>query len=361
MTIYFILYFIILIYPKLLRYVSLNEKTYKRRLIRGLFTPVVLLLALRHPRMGADLGYGSPFGYLGSFRTIAGIPFFDVIRIKSFLNYERGYIVFNKMISYISEDPQFLLICCAIVSTIPIAHLISKYSCDYRFSIIVYLGLPAFLLNFSGLRQSIAIGLCCFSVPFLVDKKALKFMLCIAFASLFHYTAFLFILAYPMYHLKTKQSTRIYMAAIPLIIYLIKKPLFLFLAHIVKSEFSLEQTGALTLFVVFVFIYLFCAVFAQDEDIESTGFLNVFILACVCQAFGSIHSLAMRAGYYYMLPLVLALPNIVHRINSRNSMLISFYLVQGVFLIYGLYSFSKPGWAMTNPYFFYWSDIWNLS
>ena len=54
------------------------------------------MLALRHQSMGIDLRYTKYFGYLGRFDAIAETSWSDVFDV-SIANYEKGYIIFNKL------------------------------------------------------------------------------------------------------------------------------------------------------------------------------------------------------------------------------------------------------------------------
>ena len=357
MTVYYILYIYILIFPAVLRYIPLKKKSLRKIESIGFLVPVILLLGLRHPSMGTDLRYGETFGYLGSYQIIGSLSFKDVLNLKSYLNYEKGYVLLNKLLSYISKDIQFLLFACAMIALIPIARFIYQYSRNQKFSWIVYLGLPCFLINFSGLRQSIAMGLCCLTIPFILNKNRIRFVLCILFASLFHYTALVFLLAYPVYHIQLNYNKRIASVFIPLVVFVLKAPLFMLFSRLIHVNIALESNGALTLFLVFLMIYAYCAVFADYSNDQANGFINIYFLAVICQAFSGVNSLAMRVGYYFMIPLIVGLPDIVLSIKNPSTKLISLFLIETAFFIYGLLSLYGTSWAMTNPYHFFWSLV----
>ena len=64
------------------------------------------------------------------------------------------------------------------------------------------MGLPVFLLNFSGLRQAIAMGITALSFNFIKEKKPVQFILLVILASLFHKSAIVFLAMYPIYNIK---------------------------------------------------------------------------------------------------------------------------------------------------------------
>lgn len=357
MAIYYFLYALIILTP-----------CFKRSSVNGIIEAnqkwtncmvgvLIIILALRHQSMGADLGYLSPYGYLGSYERLAQCSWRQILTMRSYLNYERGYVIFNKLISMVTSDPQWLLVCCSIASLVPIGYMIKRFSLNPKFSLIVYLGLPSFLIVYSGLRQAFAIGVCCLAYEQVIRKNPWKFTMYVLLASLFHYTAFLFIVVYPVFCIKMTKKSRLITVLIPLITYVFRNPLFSVLSRLVKSNAVAGNTGAITLFLVFLGIYLFCSIFIPEDDEIANGFLNVFLLACCCQAFSSIFSTAMRIGYYYMIGGIIALPNVVMCMKNRNSRMISALIIESIFVIYGLYAIYTSTWPRAYPYHFFWSQI----
>ena len=186
MSVYFAAYAIILfagLYSKFLK----DEKTKKRVICFTGFLVVFLVLALRHQRMGIDLKYRQMYGYLWSFDMIGKASWDLVLRSHSFLNYERGYMTFNKLVSAFTKDRNVFMAICAFLSVAPVFIFIYKKSKRPLMSIIIYLGLPVFLICFSGLRQGIAIGFTVLSMFLVEKKKPIIFVLLIIFIKqLFH-------------------------------------------------------------------------------------------------------------------------------------------------------------------------------
>lgn len=360
MTVYFVLYALIISFSIFIRrgepIGNITEKTKKSETFAMLIL-VCFVIALRHPSMGLDLGYGRGNGYLDWFQVIGSHSWERIIHSGGYQNYEWGYIVFNKLISYISTEYQCLLIMSAVASLMPLAFMISKYSNDRLFSVIVYLGLPSFLIIFSGLRQGIAIGITCFSYIYIEQKKPFKFILTIILASLFHYSAVIFLIAYPVFRIKLDKQKRILSLFAILIVYIFRIPLFSILSKIFKDNASLEINDSKTLLLVFVAIYIFCTVFINENDKIASGFLNIFYLAIICMCFSGVYLTAMRVGYYFMIGLVIALPNIICNISDANLHLICKLSISGIFIIYGLYSLYSSSWGMAYPYDFFWSNI----
>ena len=360
MTVYYVTYILFFFFSYFFRHVKGDAEKRRKGELIALIGTIVIIVGLRHPSMGYDLQYGYTGGYIGSFHRIASLSWNSVVNLTGWLNYERGYVLFNKLISYVSKDTQWLLFCCALISIVPIGVMIHKYSRDTLFSVLVYLGLPCFMIVFSGLRQAIGIALCCLSYPYITEKKPLKFILCVLLASLFHYSAFFFLIAYPVFHLRIRKNVRMVSILVIPLIFLLRVPLFLILSELFKENAYIDYNGALTLLVVFALVYLFCAVFVDEQDEVTNGFLNLFYLGVLCMCFGNIYQTAMRIGYYFMIALAVALPNIVDEINIQSSKRISSVAIKTAFVLYGLYALWTSGssWPMTYPYHFFWEAIY---
>lgn len=355
MAIYYIIYAAISIAALVV--VNKDIETKRKGLCMVAFVLLFLMLALRHESMGVDLRYRSDTGYLGSFDVIKNYSWKGIFT-KERLNYEHGYIVFNKLISVFSRDRRILLVVCAFISIFPPMLLIRKKSNEPYLSIIILIALPVFLMFYSGLRQSIAIGITIFASFFIEKKQPIPFILLVALAWTFHASAILFFVAYPMYYWKQNGKWKLALIlSIPLL-YLVRRPVFLLLSKILEDDVKVIDTGAFTLFIVFYMVYIMMLIMNNRKNIQNTGYVNLFYIACFCQVFGGLHNLAMRAGYYFMPYLVIALPNLTLEMDDNNSTghtKTLFYIgVLMAFLLYGLYAIRHSTWARAYPYYFFW-------
>lgn len=363
MTVYYIFFAVIFIYNIIISQVKALEEKKKNigMCILG-FLMIFLMLALRHPSMGVDLGWGREKGYLKSFDILNSYSWDKIIEMEKYLNYEKGYVIFNKLIGSVVNNEQFFLGVCAFVAVAPIWLYTYKRSKLPLLSICIYAGLPAFIICFSGLRQSIAIGIIILSIFCIEKHKKVLFVLVVLFASAFHSSAIIFLIAYPLYYVKFNNVTKlIFVMALP-VIYLLREPLFVIFSQLFKNDAEIESTGAITLFIVFSLIYLFLIFFADDSDRQQNGLVNLFYMACVCQAFGGVYNTAIRVGYYFMVSLIIVLPNTImsmkeRGISKKNEYQISYMILLFVFVVYGLSALSDRSWAMTNPYHFFWESI----
>lgn len=320
----------------------------------------ILLLGLRHPKMGIDLKFGDMYGYLGRFEYIASLRWRDLLS-ENVQHYERGYMLFNRLLGVLGDDYQILLFACALVCLVPVFVWICRNSEYPSLSLVIYLGLPCFLLNYSGLRQSLAIAITVSSIECIKDRKLIRFLILVALATTFHSSAWVFLAAYPIYHFKMGKAISILTVFLPAISYVFRYPLFYLLSGLFKENAKPDDNGAFMLFLVFWLVYFFAVVFGHERDREELGLRNLFLVACVCQGMGGVYSIVIRVGYYYMVALVLLLPKIIKnnrytfswRWNSSGT-LIMYLGIYICFAVFGLYCISNTYWAEANPYMFFW-------
>lgn len=321
------------------------------------FVLITMVLGLRHPSMGVDLAYGTDFGYLGSFSKISTFSWIEILEMDEFKNYEKGYVILNKLLSVFCKDHQFLLFSCAALCVWPVAYrLAHNKEQDSLFSWLIYLGLPCFLMNYSGLRQALAIGWVFFAFKYIEERRFWKYCLCILLASTFHSTAIVCMVAYPIFHVKMQRNVRfLTILAFP-VVYVFRYQIFMVLLRIMGKETELDYNGAVNLMLLFILIYIVCSIlYSKDE--RYNGYLNIFFIACACQCMGGLYSTIMRIGYYFMMALPILLPITAKNFgNQRDEYIFKFGAGAG-FTMFAWMSISAGSWALSNPYYFFWSKM----
>lgn len=362
MAAYIYSYLIIIIIGFIL---SLNRQSHRletRKLI-CISASIILLVIIgfRHPSMGVDLQYGKPGGYLGSFVAINNMSWSEVLTTK-YQNYERGYIILNKLIGVISTKEQSLLIASCILSIFPIIYLVYKNSEYPLLSVIMYMGLPVFLLNFSGLRQAIAMGITALSFNFIKEKKPVQFILLVILASLFHKSAIVFLAMYPIYNIKLDKFGKVMSIVVLGIVYFARVNIFNLAMSILGYAIVPDMNGSIMLFIFYTMIYILAMLCETPGNKVEIGARNIFYVACLCQVFSDVYSIAGRLGFYYTIYVIIFIPSIIKNVSFfvKSDRFVAKYvcylLVFGFFITYGIYQLSsRTSWAMPNPHHFYWT------
>lgn len=317
---------------------------------------LVLLLGLRHPSMGVDLGYGRSYGYLVSFSQISGMPWSALWMGQPFQNYEQGYVLLNKLLTALGLGEQGLLLVCGALSVLPIGCIVGRYSANCRSSLLIYLGLPAFWICFSGLRQGIALGISFFAYRFAAEKRWRLYLGTTMLACLFHSTAMVSLLVYPALRVYPDRAAR--WASLPGLglLFAFRSELWNAIVRITGRSIPAVHNGSVELMLLFCGIYLYMILFSEGKR-PLEGLINVQYLACCVLVFAEVSQVAQRVGYYFMLYLTLSLPELLREIRRKQGTweyTLHTLAVVGGFLLFGAYQLRTNTWAMAWPYRFFW-------
>lgn len=163
----------------------------KKGLFLGIcFGELFLIAGLRAWTIGNDT-----IQYVSAFRLIA-----DKVDVSQFYM-EKGYILFNSLVSEITGNPQGLLIVSSFFIMACWYFFIRKYSTSIFLSVLLFV-LLCFSSTLSAIRQEMALGFVLLSLPFLQQRKLLPFLMCVLIATTFHMTAMIALIMYPLYFWK---------------------------------------------------------------------------------------------------------------------------------------------------------------
>lgn len=332
---------------------------------KGFWYPLIIslmltaILGLRHPGMGVDLGYGKPYGYLPSFQILKELPWKTLLTMEPFQNYERGFVLFNKLVGMLCGKEQWFLFCCAAASILPIGAVIGAFSRNQRLSFLIYFGLTAFQIPFSGLRQAIAAAVA-FAAFFAVRKQSpMAFLALVILASSFHDTALTVLAVYPLYRCRTDKRGRVISLGLLAIIFALRVPLWNSLVTLLNRGHPALHSGDVGLLLLFCGIYGYMILFAPETE-EISGLVNLQWLCCCVLCFTEVSTVAARVAYYSMLYLTLSLPEILQHIRTRfgeREYALHTLAVAAGFVLLGFYNLLHADWAAAVPYAFFWEGL----
>jgi len=132
--------------------------------------------------------------------------YYNVYKYRDVSFIEMGYMFLNNTFSDFKLPYNIFLLTINSISIILIYKFIYKNSYLLVIPILIFYSELYIYFNLSGIRQAIAISITCYSITFAIEKKRAKFVILILLASLFHFTALIFVLAYyiPKSKIKTK-------------------------------------------------------------------------------------------------------------------------------------------------------------
>lgn len=313
------------------------------------------LLALRREDVGVDIKQ-----YVRYFKYARNYSFGGYL--GSFSN-ERGFYALTKIISIFTDNARWFLVVMAVITVFPLMHFYSRESEHPMLTIAFFLISPLFAMLFSGLRQSIAIAMVVPAYYLLKRRKLLWFILVVAFASLFHQSAWIFLLLYPVYYMKWSRKVLLVILPILVLIYLFNAKIYLALATLWGDEYSVyaevSETGAFMLLLLFVLCSLF-AYFILDEekaDAETLGLRNICIVSTALQVFSVSNPIASRMNYYFILFFPIMIPKVINRCSDKNKKWCT--IIGWVMTAYFLFYFFRRAHTgadilQTYPYYAFW-------
>lgn len=350
-------YFILVGIPFVINFFMLGDRGKRKNcfLITVFFVLYFLLLALRSEKIGIDLtNYKSMYISWGksSWKNI----------FNSIGEIEVGYAVLCKLVYSTNANFHTFMVVVAIIEIAPLMILYREEVENAFLSIVLFLNVGIFPMMFSGLRQSIAISLGAIAFLLLKKRKFILFIIIVFLATTFHTSAFMLFFMLPLYYLKITKKWLIFVVPSIIIMMIFNVQIFSALAKLLPErydKYEVKPTGAFAMLLLYVFFAVYTYV-ASDESIidkETIGLRNFLLYSIILQIFASVHSLAMRMNYYYIIYIPLLLPKVMKYSNKNFvevNMLAELVMIL-FFLFYYFYgAYYGADILQIYPYQFYW-------
>ncbi len=319
------------------------------------FVIYFVLLALRREDIGVDTA-----SYV---RVFERIDDYSWERATLSTRWEIGFVVFTKTLGLFISSPQIYLAVIAAICVFPLGYLYYHESEDDITAIALFLIFPVFIMLFSGLRQSVAIAFAP-AVYYAARKRHLwRALLLAGIATLFHNSALVLFILYPLYHMKLRPKHLYWLIPGYLFTFFNSARLYFLITPLFGADYAaryneITQTGGTTMIILFSLfvIYAFLAPDESKMDADCLGLRNILVLVLFIQMFSPISPLTMRMNYYFLPFVPLLIPKITHRItriNQRYVQLIKIGLAL-FFLVYHLLKIRSVDSLNIYPYTFFW-------
>lgn len=337
----------------------------------GLFT---FISAFRAESIGNDTRV-----YLRIFENILVVKDLTVFTPR----FEIGYIYFNKLISLISSQPQVIIITTSIFIIYGFARFIKKHSQIPWLSVYLFFTLGYYGMSMNTIRLNMAIVLILFAYDFLLKEKLVKFILIILFATLFHRTALVFLLAW--FIRKLKFNYRIILSAISgsLLLYItfpfvLQKLLSIFPnyqyyigSEYLNGEIRLASIMNLLVGICIIIFGIFTNYHKKTEynDLPRSNSVNIevksindgqlmliFLIIGTSITFISLNfNLLDRVGDYFLVFSLVYLPNAINKLKNNKLLNLVTLIVVVLFFSYStVVLIFRPEWNNIYPYRFFW-------
>lgn len=296
---------------------------------------------------------------------------------------EIGFIILVKLLSFVSTSATFILFCISFLTNFFILKGIFKYSKDITLSILLFFVMGIFFSSLNVIRQVLAWGIIFYGYKFVIDRKLLKFIICVAFATSIHLTGIIAIVLYFVYAMKITRKRMVVLLALT-VLFTIFSSYFLNFIFIIFSKYDgyqdssyfdgsgvLGRALALILLVSTLFAtWLFTRINIKkngillkgknlDDKNEADKFLKLGVYCFIISILMCIVSLKMnilgRVIGYFDIALIVLVPNIAYKLKRQENKIIYPLLIIVVYGVYmAIWLIFRPEWNAVLPYVPFW-------
>jgi hypothetical protein len=325
------------------------------------FFPLLILSALRSVNIGNDT---DTYHHIFNISTYTNFKDFLEMNVH---RWEKGFLVFTKLISSISDNPQLLIAISSIISLFFVGRFIYLYSKKPSLSVFLFVTMRFYFFFMSNIRQSIALGLVLFGYDFIKKKRIIPFSIVILIAAQFHSTAIIFFFAYFIDNIKYSNKYFLGSVLITVLIFIGFDSFMRILLTVapdrylnyVNTSYYTDATNvanianfATTLAVLFLSYMLR---YYKNNDKSEISFYYLLISVCIGLLSIKFGMFSRIQHYFYIFSIVL-IPNMMSKLNNKHTKLIVSFIIVICFFLYHIIILAlRPEWQNVYPYEFFFS------
>jgi hypothetical protein len=347
-------------------YLTTDDSKFDHYCLLLFFLLFYVLYAFRSQDVGNDTNT-----YLELYNSVAENAYSAMLGY--FGRYEPGYIYFNKFLSDIWSNPQFLFIISGIIVFSAFYKLIAKYSEFILLSIFLFFTLRIFDDSMNVTRSIIAMALLIYSYSFLRKQRGIPFVLLVFAAALFHKSAIIFLLTWFLVKLKINRALIVYWVIGLFAAAVLSPQIISFLFnHNILPDYYLDseyfddgKIAPLLMLIISLLISIFGLLSkvyqkpsngdAEGEVVFDNKNMLIFQMFATLLLVFNIHfaGLFRVAGFFQLFSIVL-LPNSLKNFKNKQTYFILLIIIIAIFaLYYTIIITYRPLWNKVYPYSFF--------
>lgn len=319
---------------------------------------LLLMSGLRRETVGLDTQR-----YFNSFNELASMNMADA---KEFITSQKdtGFYWFSWGFSKLMPDVHVWFMFVSAVYLVGVALVCYWESPDYAFSMLYMYCMGMFFFSMTGLRQALAMGITLSGYAFLAKRQFIPFVLIVALASVFHQSAVIYVLIYPLARMRTGWLRLLLILGFFFVIIAFKNQVSVWifnhipqslldarLAGYVGNEKRLTASGFLIQLLMFLFCLRYRSRIIADEPHRETLY-NLASVSLVFQAAAMAFAEFFRMGMYFGWSFMVLIPICMQYEAKDKSYEFIRLALMIAFIAYFFYSTVKS-YGIT-PYNFFW-------
>ena len=312
--------------------------------------------------------------------TISYVKFYNYVDIFFFFSkvlietrMEPGFVLYVRVLVRLFHNPQSLIICSSAITMFFVMRFICKYSKATWLSIFIFYCLFS-NASMNVMRQFLALSFVLWAFDYIIKKKFIIFSALVLLATTFHFSAFIFFIAYPLSKLKvTKKIVVLSVILAPFILiisFIIMSPFLKFMAegdflsyYNENNKYYAEGVKIATIlllvmYISFVYYGLKGWKIMTKRRIPMNQIDSTMLFFLIVGVFITLFSLPLnilnRFALYFNIFGIAFLPNTIHQFAKRQP--VAGHIVVGVLLLslyYLVINVYRPEWTHIYPYSFY--------
>jgi len=353
MTVYILLFVWFFITPSLSRFCKTSSNRRKVQIILSCLG-LLAVYTLRSFTVGQDIP-----GYEYGYNTIKEVDYYN-----SYL--EQGYVLLIDTFDTLGFTFRGFLFFVYITFLVSLGVYIYVYSKDIALSFAIFVGFQFFVFTMSGIRQTLATGLCIFALIIAQNKDRMSlFAFCaIVLASCYiHKSSIVFFPSYFILRKKLTKGLAILYFLGGIVCFFIRTPLNFYLRassitnYEVNDKIGLGITFVMLLFLT-VWAYYLSINESKSELLEVCNTINISLVNHVSLMIVSLilmivfnGTILMRAAMYYEITLLIMVPNMLDNIKNKYREVVRHGIILMFFILF-LYGVLIPNELNIVPYEF---------
>ena len=276
-----------------------DEKKVKKWLTVLAVLPMFFLFVFRYKYVGVDT-----IGYVRFFQTEIRKYSFIQLLDQDLLRVEIGYRLYVKIISLFTSNYTVYFFINGTIIFGTLLRFSLKYTKNPFVFFFLFITLGTYSFFETGLRQSLAMTVCLWSIDFIKDKKPIKFILTVILAYYFHKSAMIFLIMYPLCLIK-RYDWMMCIYAFLAVVFVVGFAAFQnFFNELLGYEYDVEETGNGGIFMLFTMVLCAFSFYIlydkKGEDKVPTYIVHLSLMTVLFWVLRLVSRTAERISFYFM-------------------------------------------------------------
>ena len=297
----------------------LEVETNHRRTIPGMILFCGLLafmIAFRGPEIGTDTPM---YQYLYKNRDLDRIVHSSLLWLESVNSTEPGYTILMYLLDKLGLNFRAMTVLEALIYMIPVGILVYRYSRNPYLSLFFFVCMDYFGFALTGMRQTIAMGICILAFLEMRKGKTLRFLLLTVLACFFHKSALCFFPVCILERFPLNRKFTVAALVVGVLAVIFKDPLRQFLLLFSRLDYEMVETGGdrMYLFMASMLVLDIFILKNKTADREDVNIFRYMMLAAVIMfPVLQFNAAVFRLHFYYSLMMIVYLPNVLRKIKN---------------------------------------------